>query len=345
MKIKQIIPVRGPMPIRDPFIMGVHHYDIYPKGNGQMGPAEDISDRKIGNDFDPSKKWRMYHGQKIPGFPHHPHRGFEICSIVAEGYADHFDSKGSKGRYGDGDIQLMSAGEGVLHSEMFPLLDEENENPLRLFQIWINLPSQSKLTEPDYKMIWKEKVPTKTYHDEQGNEITLKVVMGEYEGILAIEPLEHSWAKDPNHHMGIALVDLEPHAQFSLPPISSTLNRFVLFYEGEGEIHVDQTPIEVNHLLDLDGNEEIILKNGTSKSRILILEGEPINEPVVAYGPFVMNTEEELQASFAEYRRTEFGGWPWGDSEMDLVNEKNAGRFASYFFGDQLDYPEKQSSN
>lgn len=339
MKIKNIIPVNGPMPIRNPFIMGVHHYDKYPEGNENLGPKADLSGRRIGNDFDPNEDWRMYHGTKIPGFPHHPHRGFEICSIVAEGYADHFDSKGTKGRYGDGDIQLMSAGEGVLHSEMFPLIYDDKENPLRLFQIWINLPSINKLTPPDYKMIWKEDVPTKEYQDENGNKVTLKVIIGEYEGLKATEPLKNSWAKDPNHHMGIALVDLEPNASFKLSAISSTLNRFVLFYDGDGEIQVDEATIKVNHLLDLNGNEEIKLINGLSKSKIIILEGEPINEPVAAYGPFVMNTELELQEAFAEYQRTEFGGWPWGNREEDLVLPKDAGRFASYNFGETIDKP------
>jgi quercetin 2,3-dioxygenase len=339
MKIKQIIPINGPMPIRDPYILGVYHYDLYPKGNGKMGPSEDISDRKIGNDFDPSKEWRMYHGEKIPGFPHHPHRGFEICTIVAEGYADHFDSKGSKGRYGDGDIQLMSAGKGILHSEMFPLINDDKENPFRLFQIWINLPSVSKLTPPDYKMIWKENVPTKTYKDKNGNSVTIKVAFGEYEGVKAVDPLKYSWAKDPNHHMGIALVDLDSNAEFTLPAVSDTLTRFVLFYDGDGEIKVDEATVNVNQLLDLYGNEEITFKNGSAKSRILILEGEPINEPVAAYGPFVMNTELELQESFAEYRRTEFGGWPWGDKETDLVNPKETGRFASYNFDKIIDKP------
>ncbi len=340
MKIKQIIPINGPMPIRDPYIMGVHHYDIYPKGNGNMGPSEDISDRRIGNDFDSTKKWRMYHGEKVPGFPHHPHRCFEICSIVDEGFADHFDSKGSKGRYGDGDIQLMSAGAGVLHSEMFPLIYDDKENPLRLFQIWINLPSGSKLTPPDYKMIWKENVPTKSFEDADGNSVRIRVVMGEYEGVKAVDPLPNSWAADPAHHMGIALVDLDPNASFTLPEVSESLSRFVLFYDGEGEIQVDDASVRVNHLLDLYGNQSITFKNGTAKSKILILEGEPINEPVAAYGPFVMNTQLELQEAFAEYRRTEFGGWPWGDTEMDLVNEKNAGRFASYSFGEVIDRPE-----
>lgn len=327
------------MPIRDPYIMGVHHYDIYPKGNGKMGPLADISDRNIGNDFDPSKKWRMYHGEQVPGFPHHPHRGFEICSIVAEGYADHFDSKGSKGRYGDGDIQLMIAGEGVLHSEMFPLIYDDKENPLRLFQIWINLPSKSKLTPPDYKMIWKEDVPTKKYFDTQGNAITIQVILGEYEGLKSVTPLQHSWTADPNHHMGIALVELAKNAEFTLPVVSDTLTRFVLFYDGNGEIKVDDSIVKVNHLLDLNGNEEITFKNGSNTSKLLILEGEPINEPVAAYGPFVMNSELELQESFAEYRKTQFGGWPWGDTEMDLVNPKDSGRFASYNFGELIDRP------
>lgn len=339
MKIKQIVNVKGQMPLRDPFIIGMHHYDQYPKGNGKMGPDADLRGRNIGSDFDPNAPWRMYHGEQIPGFPHHPHRGFEIITIVPEGYADHFDSKGSKGRYGEGDVQLMSAGSGVLHAEMFPLIHDDKENPLRLFQIWVNLPSYSKLTEPDYKMIWKEQLPEGTFTQDNGAQYSVQVVLGAYSGVKGVGALKNSWGADPNHHMGAALVHLSPHATFTLPAVSDTMNRFVFAYKGDGSLQVDNQSMRINDFADLAGGEAITFTNGDQEMHLLILEGEPINEPVAAYGPFVMNTQEELQEAFAEYRRTEFGGWPWGDTEMDLVNPKDAGRFASYNFGKVVDRP------
>ncbi len=135
MKVKNISKVVGPMPIRDPYIIGIYHLDHYPKGNGKMGPDASLEGHNIGHDFGNPAGWNMYHGETIPGFPYHPHRSFEIVTIIEQGYADHFDSKGSKGRYGAGDVQLMSAGSGVLHGEMFPLLNDDQDNPFQLFQI------------------------------------------------------------------------------------------------------------------------------------------------------------------------------------------------------------------
>lgn len=328
------------MPIGDPFILGAYHYDKYPKGNGKFGPdASLLKGRNIGSDFDRNADWRMYHGETIPGFPHHPHRGFEIVTIVEKGYADHFDSKGSKGRYGEGDVQLMSAGAGVLHGEMFPLIHEDKENPLQLFQIWLNLPGKSKLTEPDYKMLWSENIPRKTIHQEQGD-VKLKIILGEYAGVSATEPLKNSWATDKSHHVGLALIDLATYTSFTLEAVSATMNRFIFYYEGDNAIDVEGYSLEERYIADANGGETITIKNtGKSNAKILILEGEPINEPVAAHGPFVMNTQQELRDAFREYQLTEFGGWPWGDKETDLVHPKDAGRFASYNFDKEIDKP------
>jgi quercetin 2,3-dioxygenase len=341
MKVKNISKVEGTLPVRDPYILSAYHYDLYPKGNGKMGiDPEHLTGKNIGQDFDRNAEWRMYHGETIPGFPHHPHRGFEIVTIVEEGFADHFDSKGSKGRYGNGDVQLMSAGSGVLHGEMFPLLNDDEKNPFRLFQIWLNMHSSDKLSDPTYKMLWSEKIPESNTTDQNGGNVKVRVILGEYNGVKSQDPLAHSWARNPKHNVGIALVELDPDTTFTLPAVSETLNRFVFFYDGTDTISIDNYKLQERFIADAAGNEEIVIKNGQANAKILILEGEPINEPVAAYGPFVMNSDQEIQEAFREYQRTQFGGWPWGDKETDIVNPKEAGRFASYNLGQEIDKPE-----
>ena len=121
-KIKQL----GPQwQTQDPFLFCAYHKDQYPRGNAQLGPNAPLEGRNLGMDFQLKDGWRMYHGTTVPGFPAHPHRGFETVTIVEEGFADHSDSLGAAGRFGNGDVQWMTAGKGVQHSEMFPLLDTE----------------------------------------------------------------------------------------------------------------------------------------------------------------------------------------------------------------------------
>ena len=105
----------------DPFIFCVHHEDFYPEGNEEMGPKPGTAGRNLGQDFG-NKDWNMYHGQKVPGFPRHPHSGFETITIVRKGIVDHVDSAGGQGRFGNGDVQWVTAGGGIQHSEMFPFL-------------------------------------------------------------------------------------------------------------------------------------------------------------------------------------------------------------------------------
>ncbi len=133
--IRQSVPLGFQWPTSDPFLFCVHHEDHYPKGNGKFGPDASLAGRDMGQDFAGKDGWRMYHGDDVPGFPGHPHRGFETVTVVQRGIVDHADSLGAAGRYGDGDVQWMTAGAGVQHSEMFPLLHEDKENPMELFQI------------------------------------------------------------------------------------------------------------------------------------------------------------------------------------------------------------------
>lgn len=133
----------------DPFLFCAHHNDHYPKGNDHQGPDDSLSGRNIGQDFTIKDGWRMYHGERVPGFPEHPHRGFETVTIVLEGFVDHSDSHRASGRYGEGDVQWMTAGSGMQHAEMFPCVYKSRPNPLHLFQVWLNLPAASSAGNTD----------------------------------------------------------------------------------------------------------------------------------------------------------------------------------------------------
>lgn len=172
----------------NPFLFCVHHLDAYPRGNEEMDPEASLEGRMIGNDFEPKDGWRMYHGRKVPGFPVHPHRGFETVTIVLNGVVDHADSMGAAGRYGYGDVQWMTAGAGMQHAEMFPLLNRDKDNPLELFQIWLNLPAADKFVEPCYKMLWSEDIPILDIPDSEGRNTKVILVAGFFPGQAAPPP-------------------------------------------------------------------------------------------------------------------------------------------------------------
>ena len=158
--ILQTVPLGAPpWPTIDPFLFCVHHVDAYPSGNLHLGPDAPLGGRTIGQDFANVDGWNMYHGSVVPGFPSHPHRGFETITYVRRGLVDHSDSLGAAARYGRGDVQWMTAGKGIQHAEMFPLLDQDGDNPMELFQIWLNLPAEDKMVEPSYKMLWDGEIP------------------------------------------------------------------------------------------------------------------------------------------------------------------------------------------
>lgn len=311
-----------------PFLACMHHQDQYPAGNEVQGPAVSLEGRRIGNDFSGKDGFSMYHGEKVPGFPVHPHRGFETVTIVLEGIVDHFDSKGAEGRYGNGDVQWLTTGAGCQHVEMFPLVHQDKGNPLELFQIWLNLPAGSKFTDPDYKMLWAEEIPVIKHTNEKGKTATIRLIAGKYENKKSLEPTEHSWAAREENHVGIQLVELEPEAEFHIPVGSKSLNRNLYYYEGTGSITIDGKTIDPSSRVRLSGEDQITVVNGDRASCLLLLEGEPIQEPVAQYGPFVMNTQQEIQEAYVDYQNTRFGGWPWPDDEP--VHERETGRFARY---------------
>ena len=320
--IKRVFSLGFPWETQDPFLFCVYHLDHYPKGNESMGPAASLEGRNLGNDFVLKDGWRMYHGQTIPGFPYHPHRGFETITIVNKGFCDHSDSLGAAGRFGLGDVQWMTAGSGVQHSEMFPLLKTEADNPLELFQIWLNLPKAKKFVAPHFKMLWNEDIP---YVEENG--VKIKVIAGNFRGENANAPAPDSWAAEPENEVAIWNIHLENGKDFTLPAASAELNRTLYFYEGD-EVEIEGQTIGPQTGIELLSDRTTRILNGNAKAHFLLLQGKPIAEPVSKYGPFVMNTDEEIQQAMQEYRLTQFGGWPW--PHADNVHPRDKGRFAKY---------------
>lgn len=314
----------------DPFLFCVHHEDKFPKGNDQMGPAVPLSGRHLGDDFIIKDGFRMYHGKQVAGFPGHPHRGFETVTVVREGIVDHADSLGAAGRYGNGDVQWMTAGKGVQHSEMFPCIHKDKENPMELFQIWLNLPAKMKMVEPHFKMLWADSIPKYKHKDANGKSTEVEVIAGKLDKFNAPSPPPDSWAAKPANEVAIWNIRLEPGATWKMPKASPGINRSIYYYQGSG-LEIEGQKIPGYHSMMAKSEVDLQFKNSLEEARILVLQGKPIGEPVIQYGPFVMNTKEEIHQAFDDYHKTQFGGWPWPKAAQ--VHDRKLGRFALHANG------------
>lgn len=329
--IKSIKPLGFQWETQDPFLFCVHHEDAFPKGNDAMGPDESFfKGRHMGDDFIIKDGFRMYHGQTVPGFPGHPHRGFETITVVRKGLVDHADSLGAAGRYGNGDVQWMTAGKGVQHSEMFPLLKKDEENPMELFQIWLNLPKKNKMVEPHFKMLWRDAIPNEEFMDANSKKTTIEIITGKLGEKKAQTPPPDSWAADETNEVMILNIKMEAGATWKLPAASKGINRTLYFYEGDTLTLEDQS-VAGYHAIEVLPDMEITLTAGETDASILVLQGKPIGEVVMQYGPFVMNTKEEIKQAFEDYHETKFGGWPW--PKYDQVHDREKTRFARHADG------------
>jgi redox-sensitive bicupin YhaK (pirin superfamily) len=314
----------------DPFLFCVHHDDAYPAGNEQMGPAASLAGRNIGQDFEGKDGWRMYHGEIVPGFPQHPHRGFETVTILRRGLIDHSDSLGAVARFGPGDVQWLTAGQGIVHSEMFPLLDRAAPNPVELFQIWLNLPGADKMVAPHFTMLWNESIPRIVEKDDAGRETEITVIAGRLGDAAPPAPPPRSWAARADTDLAIWSIRMAPGARWTLPPAKPGTNRMLYFFGG-ASLRVAEQTIRPEHGVRLVPDVAVQLENGDAAGDLLLLQGRPIAEPVAQYGPFVMNTQREIQQAFQDYQRTRFGGWPWKDDAP--VHARDGGRFARHADG------------
>ncbi len=329
--IISISPLQFPWQTEDPFLFTAHHLDHYPAGNKDFGIDKSYhKGRQVGSDFTLKDGFRLYHGSEVPGFPYHPHRGFETITINKQGLVDHSDSLGAAGRFGAGDVQWMTAGSGVQHSEMFPLVHQDKGNTLEIFQIWLNLPAKSKMVEPHFKMLWQDMIPVHTHADENGKQTVVDLIAGHAFGMTPPDPTPDSWAAESDNDVWVLTFKMEANAHFTLPAANCTgTHRKLYFYRGSA-IEIAGQQIKEYHQITLDPDQETTIHNGDAEGYFLLLQGRPIQEPVAQHGPFVMNTQEEIWQTFEDFQRTQFGGWPWPQREQ---THGNRGRFALHADG------------
>ena len=324
------LPKIGPWPTRDPFLFCVYHNDIYPNAKKDLTPDATLHDRDIGQDFSNKDGWNMYHGDKVPGFPKHPHRGFETLTVVDKGIIDHSDSLGASARYGDGDAQWLTAGDGINHAEMFPLFNLKNSNPIDFFQIWINLPSKNKRVSPYFSIFWDKDIPKVKYKDSRGVLTEVKVISGDYNSTKACEPPPNSWARDTSNNVAVWVIRIDKNGEWNIPKNDNNILRSLYVAKGNN-ISINDQKILPGNRIDLIPNHNIKVQNNGKKTNLLLLQGKPIKEPVVQYGPFVMNTKAEIQEAFNDYNQTKFGNWNWETSAPVHGNKKE--RFARLIDG------------
>ena len=248
---------------------------------------------KVSNEYDPFLLFDHFAFNDplegpIRGFPMHPHRGIETVTYMLEGATAHRDSLGNQGLIGPGDVQWMSSGRGILHEEM-PRRGENGD--IYGFQLWVNLPSHLKMSEPRYQEVSSSTIPT---YEREG--IKIRIVAGSVEGVSG--PVEDI-AASPLYMD----VELTPACEWQFPVPSG---HTVLAYVFQGEGLFSEEPIEAVHLLKFSDGDYITVKTESSPVRFMLIAGAPFKEPIVPYGPFVMNTIEEIQQTLRELRNGTF---------------------------------------
>ena len=335
--VLQTVPLGAQWPTIDPFLFVAHHVDHYPAGEDDLGPAPaTLAGRSIGNDFSEQDGWSMYHGDRVPGFPQHPHRGFETITHVRHGLIDHADSMGATARFGHGDTQWMTAGKGVQHCEMFPLVNRDGPNTGELFQIWLNLPAADKMVAPYFTMLWNERTPRVTFADDAGIETEVTVIAGRLAGTEAPPPPPDSWAAKPDADLAVWHIRIPAGGRWAMPRAAGDETVRVLYaFEGSTVQIGDADPIDAHTGAVVVADRDLELVAGDGGIELMLLQGRPIGEPVAQQGPFVMNTRAEIMQAFDDYQRTQFGGWPW--PSPDPNHGPDAERFALHADGRRED--------
>jgi hypothetical protein len=228
----------------------------------------------------------------LAGFPNHPHRGFETVTYMLAGRMRHRDNAGHEGLLTAGGVQWMTAGRGIVHSE----LPEQEDGLMHGFQLWVNLPARDKLTVPAYRDIPAEAIPSYT----AVNGVAVKVIAGESDGVAGAVQRE---ATAPLY------LDLElPPGAAHAVAIPSGHNAFVYVYQGSVELGQRGQRVEARQLAVLSNapDADSVLLRSTDGARLLLIAGRPLHEPIVQWGPFVMNRREEIESALADYRDGRF---------------------------------------
>jgi redox-sensitive bicupin YhaK (pirin superfamily) len=231
-------------------------------------------------------------GDYIAGFPEHPHRGFETVTYMLDGRMRHRDNHGHEGVLTSGSVQWMTAGRGIVHSEM----PEQSQGRMRGFQLWLNLPASAKMGEPAYQEFDSERTPLIT----AAPGVRVKVIAGQVGSVIG--PVAQP-ATDPTY----LDIELQPDASFvhALPPGHAA---FVYVFEGELSVGTGNRAARLpQHTLAVLGDgAQVTVQAGKTAGRAILVAGRPLHEPVARYGPFVMNTQEQLREAFADYRSGRF---------------------------------------
>ncbi len=223
----------------------------------------------------------------IAGFPSHPHRGFETVTYMIEGHMLHEDHLGNRGDLRNGGVQWMTAGRGIIHSEM----PQQEEGVMRGFQLWLNLPAAEKMTEAGYRDIQSEEIPEIAF---EGGMVKLIA------GTLMVGDQAHRGAvPDRSTQPVYADIHLASGASLTLP-VPETHNGMLYLYEGDA--HLGDAGLQRSAANILGDGDQISVRAGNTGARLLLIAGKPIGEPVVQYGPFVMNTREEIEQTLQDYR-------------------------------------------
>ena len=232
--------------------------------------------------------------QRPRGVGQHPHRGFETVTVVYSGELEHRDTSGAGGLIGEGDVQWMTAGAGIVHEEFHSQQFTEQGGLLKMVQLWVNLPASAKDTPAAYQTLLNKDIPRVSLEDDGG---ALRVIAGEY--------LEHKGPANTFTPINVWDLKLEPGARVNLPvPKGHTTLVAVL----NGSVQINDTDVlREAELANLDREGQEIVLESNNDARLLVLSGEPIDEPVVGYGPFVMNTEGEIKQAMLDFQSGKFG--------------------------------------